>query len=93
MRKYIGTYTVVNKKVVESDDLKIITSMLENDLVEICFNGATWNSLYYYPKDQTYWLHSYEGEAGFDNGIRVLTEIDVATAMRIKAEWQAKKNI
>jgi len=94
MRKYTGTYTVVNKKVVENDDLKTITLMVENELVYICSDSATLKWLYYSSKDQTYWLLSHEGrEDRYGSEIKVLTEIDVTTAMRFKAECQAKKNV
>ena len=94
MRKYTGTYTIVNKKVIENEDLKTITSMVENELIYICSDSLTWRSLYYYEKDQTYWLLSHKGrEDRYGSEIKVLTEIDVTTAMRFKAECQAKKNV
>lgn len=76
MRSYHGTYSVVKgTKIVESDDLKPITSMLENNLHRMTSNPDTWETLYFCDKDNSYWLLYYENPEIQGGGIKVLKEI------------------
>lgn len=86
MRSYHGTYSVSGTKVIESDDLKIITSMLENDLARMVSDPNTWDTLYLCKKDHSYWLLSYENPEMQGGGIKVLNEIsdDEAKAFQQK---------
>ena len=75
MRSYHGTYSVSGTKVIESDDLKLVTSMLENDLSRMASDPETWETLFLYEKEHSYWLLSYEHPEMQGGGIKVLNEI------------------
>jgi len=87
MRSYRGTYTVNGTEVVESNDLKLITSMLENDLSRLESNPDTWETLYFCKKDQSYWLLSYENPEIQGGGIKILNEITESEAESFKQKF------
>jgi hypothetical protein len=84
MRSYYGTYSVSGTHVIESDDLKLISSMLDTDLYRIASNPDTWETLYFCTKDQSYWLLSYEHPEIHGGGIKVLNEISEEDAIAFK---------
>ena len=87
MRSYRGSYYIRKNEVIESSDLKIISSMLENDLVRVAANPETWETLYFNEKDKSYWLLSYEYPEIQGGGIKVLTEINMTKADDFKQKY------
>lgn len=90
MRSYHGTYSVIKGKVIESDDLKIITLMLETDLSRMASDPNTWETLYLCEKDGSYWVLSYENPEIQGGGIKVLNEISEEAAKTFEAKFGEK---
>ncbi len=84
MKIYRGIYSVCEKEVIESDDLKTITLMLENELNRVVADPETWETLYFRKKDLTYWLLSYDNPEMQGGGVKVLTEISGSKASTFK---------
>jgi len=71
-----GDFQVVDRKVIESEDLKIITDLLENYLKDPVSNPNTWDTVYYCEADDSYWMLSYEKTEMQGGGIKTLKRID-----------------
>lgn len=84
MRVYRGTYTVHGKEIVESKDLQHITFLLENKLKRVSADPNTWETLYFWEEDRSYWILSYEQPEMQGGGIKVLKEIDGIEAEKRK---------
>lgn len=76
MRSYHGTYTVRGTQIIESEDLKRITDMLENKLTRMTSDPNSWETLYYCVEDRSYWLLSHEYPEMHGGGVKVLNEIE-----------------
>ena len=90
MRFYRGDYQVRDQEVIESRDLKTITSMLQDKLERIKSDPATWQTLYYCKDDNSFWLMSYEQPEMHGGGIKVLREIPKSDADKFRNKLEKK---
>jgi hypothetical protein len=88
MRRYVGNYSVVNGQVVESDDLKEISTLLDKRLVRVAYDPSNWTTLYQDKSENSWWLLSYEQPEIQGGGIKVLEEIAQDQAMKFIARHE-----
>ena len=71
-----GDFQVIDRKVIESEDLKIITDLLENYFRNPVSNPDNWDTIYYCDADDSYWILSYEKTEMQGGGIKTLKRVD-----------------